>query len=517
MLRGRRREQEALDRLIAGVREGRSAALVLRGEPGIGKTALLDFAVQRADGARVLWVRGVEPEMELAFAGLHQLCAPLRDLLDMLPDPQREALRVALGMSSDDSPPDPFLVGLGVLGLLSEAAGERPALCVVDDADWLDRESLQTLAFVARRLGAESVAILFAVRAPIRELTGLAELELTGLADGDARALLSSVIQGPLDERVRERVRAEAGGNPLALLELPRGLTPAELAGGLGLPGAQPLSERIEESFLRRVQALPEPTRLLLALAAAEPIGDPALLWRAAERLGLSPHDGAPAKEAGLLEVAAAVRFRHPLVRVAAYRAATAVDQRRVHGALANATDAVTDPDQRAWHRAQAALGPDEDVARELERSAGRARSRGGMGAAAAFLERATTLTPDPAQRARRALDAAQAMHAAGSAAKAVELLVPATAGSNDELQLARLDRLRGEIEFSRQRGSAAVPLLLEAAERLEPLDPALARETYLEAMWASPQAGPLPPPRAPPPGAVAPPAGPPRPAPPPP
>jgi DNA-binding CsgD family transcriptional regulator len=490
VLHGRRSECAVLDRLLEGVRAGRSGALVVRGEPGVGKTALLEYLVERAAGCRVVRAAGVQSEMELPFAGLHQLCAPMLDRLGALPDPQRAALATAFGMSPGDAP-DRFLVGLAVLSLLSEVAEERPLVCVVDDAQWLDRASAQALAFVARRLLAESVAVVFAEREPSGELAGLPELVVEGLAEGDARALLGSVIRGPLDERVRDRIVAETHGNPLALLELPRGLTAAELAGGFGLPDAPALSGRIEETFLRRLEALPPESQRLLLVAAAEPIGEPGLVWRAAERLGVGFDAAAPAAAAGLLELGTGVRFRHPLVRSAVYRAASPDDRRSVHRALAEATDPVVDPDRRAWHRAHATAGPDEDVAAELERSADRAQARGGLAAAAAFLEEAVGLTLERPRRAKRALAAAQAKHLAGAQDAALALLATAQAGPLDELQRARVDLLRAQI-VALSRGSDAPPLLLKAARRLEALDVALARETYLELLSAALFAGPL-------------------------
>jgi DNA-binding CsgD family transcriptional regulator len=469
------------------VRAGRSQVLVLHGEAGVGKTALLDYLQERASGCRVVRAAGVESEMEIAFAGLHQLCAQTLDSLERLPGPQRDALSTAFGLSAGAAP-DRFLVGLAVLGLLSEVAEERPLICLVDDAQWLDRASVQALAFVARRLLAESVAVVFSVRDPSadQEFTGLPELLVVGLSDADARTLLDSATPGRLDEQVRDRIVAETRGNPLALVELPRGLTAAELAGGFGRPDAQPLASRIEQSFRRQLQSLPTDTQRLLLTAAAEPVGDATLLWRAAERLEIEADAAAPAETAGLIELGARVRFRHPLVRAAAYRVAAPPDRRQVHRALAETTDPDADPDRRAWHRAHAAVGPDEAVADELERSAARAQSRGGIAAAAAFLERATELTPDPARRGARALAAAKAKFAAAAPDAASALLAMAELGRLDELQRALLARLRAQIVFARRRGSEAPRLLLDAAEKLDALDNALARETYLEALEAA-------------------------------
>jgi DNA-binding CsgD family transcriptional regulator len=491
MLWGRRQQCRALDGLLADVRAGRSRVLVVRGEPGIGKTALLSYAAETAPDFRVARAEGVESEMELPFAALHQLCGPVLGRLGRLPGPQRDALGVAFGLRPG-SAPDRFLVGLAALGLLSEVAAGQPLLCLVDDAQWLDQASAQALAFAARRLDAESVALLFGTRDPAAAgaLAGLPGLAVAGLADADARALLASVLPGRLDERVRDRIIAESAGNPLALLELPRGMTAAELAGGFGLPSPLPVAGRIEQGFLWRIAPLPEVTQRLLLLAAAEPTGDPALLWRAADRLGIGVDAAAPAVADGLLAVGARVVFRHPLVRSAVYQAAPIAERCRAHRALAGATDPGTDPDRRAWHRAQAAAGPDEDVAAELERSAGRAQARGGLAAAAAFLERAAALTPGPPARAARTLAAAQASYEAGMPDAAVKLLAIAEAGPLGELERARLERLQAQIAFTRLRGSNAPQLLLWAARRLGPLDAALARETYLEALWAAIRVG---------------------------
>jgi hypothetical protein len=426
--------------------------------------------------------------MELAFAGLQQLCAPMLDRVDRLPVPQRDALWTGFGLRAGPAP-DRFLVGLAVLSLLSEAAEEQPLVCLVDDEQWLDSASAQVLGFVARRLAAESVGFVFAARVPGAELAGIRELAVGGLREAEARALLDSALAGPLDERVRDRIVAETRGNPLALLELPRGSTAAELAGGFGLPGALSLPRRIEESFRRRVEALPAQTRLLLP-AAAEPTGDPVLLWRAAGRLGIGAAAAQPVAEAALVEFSGRVRFRHPLVRSAVYQSASLEEKQEVHRALAKATDPAVDPDRRAWHRAHAAPGPDEDVAAELERSADRVQARGGLAAAAAFLERATVLTPNPAQRAGRALAAAQAKVQAGGSGAALDLLAMAEAGPLSEFQRARADLVRAQLAFATSRGSDAVPLLLQAAKQLEPIDAGLARATYLDAMIAANFAG---------------------------
>jgi DNA-binding NarL/FixJ family response regulator len=464
---------------------------VLRGAPGTGKTALLDYAAERAEGYRVIRAVGVEWEMELPFAGLHQLCGALLDRLDRLPHPQRDALATAFGVSSG-AQPDRFLISLAALSLLSEAAEELPLLCLIDDTQWLDRSSAQVLAFVARRLQAEPLVLVFAVREPLEvdELARLPSERLERLSDAHARELLASVIGAPLDARVRARILAEARGNPLALLELPRESSPAEHAGGFDIPGELPVQSRIEASFRRRVQQLPTDTQRLLLLAAAESTGEPALLWRSAAELGIAIEAVAAVDGDGMLELGARVAFRHPLLRSAIYRAAPAEDRRAAHRALAAATDAEADPDRRAWHLAQAALGPDEDVADELERSAGRARARGGVAASAAFLQRAAALTVDPGAQARRSLQAAGAKQLAGAPEEALTLLSAAADGPLDEFDRAMIRRLDGQIALDLRRGGDAVPLLLDAARRLESLDPGLARETYLEALRAASVAG---------------------------
>jgi DNA-binding CsgD family transcriptional regulator len=488
-------ERGALDQLARAVRAGQGQALVIHGDPGVGKSVLLEYLAGRAaeTGCRVAHAAGVQSEMELVFAGLHQLCAPLLDRADGLPVPQRDALRTAFAMAPGP-PPDRFMVGLAVLSLLSGTAGERPLICLIDDEQWLDQASAQALGFVARRLGADPVGLVFAAREPGPELAGLPELEVHGLQQEDARALLDAALTAPLDEQVRDLIIAEAQGNPLALLELPRGLTPAVLAGGFGLPGALPgatlLTGRIEDSFRRQMDAWPDQTRQLVQLAAADPSGDQYLVWRAAGRLGIPVQAAAPAEEAGLVEFGLRVRFRHPLARSAAYQSASFARRRQLHGALADVTDPLSDPDRRAWHMAQAVPGADEDVAAELERSASRAQARGGLAAAAAFLERAQELTLDPTRRSRRALAAAQAKVQAGAPDAAQKLLAVAMAGPLCDLDQARAELVQARIVSVKSRGGGAPLLLLQAARRLEPIDITLARATYLDAMAAAMFAG---------------------------
>ncbi|WP_433158273.1 helix-turn-helix transcriptional regulator [Kribbella sp. CA-247076] len=485
-LLGRRAERAVLDRLLTDVRRGESRTLVLRGGAGVGKTALLEHAVAAAPELHVLRAVGVQSEMELAFAALHQLCLPILDRVDRIPEPQGRALATVFGMATGPAP-DRFMVGLAVLSLISDLAEEQPVLAVVDDAQWLDAATAQSLGFVARRTGAEAVGLLFGAREVGVELEGLPELAVDGLPDEDARALLGSAVEFVLDRPVRDRIVAETGGNPLALLELPRGLTATELAAGLGLPGGQGIPGRIEQSFLRQADTLPEPTRQLLLVAAAEPVGDPVVVRRAADQLGI----GAAFEEVdGLLRLGERVTFRHPLVRSAVYGAAPAEDRRAVHLALALATDTAADPDRRAWHLAAAATGPNEEVAVELERCADRAQARGGFAAAAAFLQRAVALTRDPVRRTDRALTGAHACLQAGAFSTALGLLATAEAGHLDELGRARVDLLRAEAAFAQRRGRDAPGLLLRAAQTLEPLDTRLARDTYLDAWSAALFAG---------------------------
>ncbi len=486
---GRRSECEVLDRLIGAVRAGESRALVMVGEPGVGKTALLDYVAADASDCRVARAGGVQSEMELAFAGLSQLLAPMLDRLERVPGPQREALQTAFGISHGEAP-DRFLVGMAVLGLLSEAADERPLICLVDDEQWLDRASAQVLGFVARRLQEESVGLIYASRTTDDEVAGLPELEVGGLREADAHKLVDSVLVGPVDRRVRDQIVTETGGNPLALLELARGLTSEALAGGFGLLGAVPLSAAIEDSFRRRIDALPAESRRLLQLAAADPTGDAALVWRAARRLSISYEAATVAAEAGLVEFGPRVVFRHSLVRSAGYRSASLLERQELHRALAEATDGQADPARRAWHLAQAAPGPDEGVAEELERSAGQAQARGGLAAAAAFLERAALLTPDPDRRAQHLLTAAWAKRDAGAPEAALGLLVAVDAGPADALRTAEAGHLRARIAFDQGRAGDAAQLMLSAARQLEPLDVGQARETHLEALIAAIWAG---------------------------
>jgi DNA-binding CsgD family transcriptional regulator len=484
-LAGRATECRLLEASLSDARGGRSRVLVVRGEPGIGKTALLDQAVTSAAGFQVLRAAGVESEMELAFAGLHQLCTPLYDSMALLPGPQREALRTALGLA-DGRPPDRFLVGLAVLNLLADASEHSPLLCVVEDAQWLDVASTHALAFAARRLLADRVCVLFATRYTLDELTGLPELVVEGLNDGDAIALLASAVSGPFDERVRSRVVAEAHGNPLALLEWPRGLTAAELAGGFGLSTISARAGQHEESFRRRLRELPPATQRFLTVAAAEPIGDPVLVWRAAGRLGVLAEDATPAIDAGLVELGTRVSFRHPTVRSAAYSGASPGFRRDAHRALAEVADAGADPDRRAWHLALAAPGPDEEVAAELEQSAGRALARGGFAAAAAQLERAAVLTLDPTDRARRTIDAAGVHLEAGAYEPAAPLLAAAEAGQLDEFSRARIELLRGTAAAGWGDMGDATDLLLQAATRLGPINLRGARAAYVLALAAA-------------------------------
>jgi DNA-binding CsgD family transcriptional regulator/tetratricopeptide (TPR) repeat protein len=484
---GRQRECALLDDLVSSVRRGESRSLLLRGEAGIGKTALLQYLIESASDLNVARATGVASEMELAFASLHQICAPMLDRVERLPAPQRDALRVVFGLSTG-SAPDRFLVAVATLTLVSDAAEQRPLLCVVDDAQWLDRASAVTLAFVARRLLAEPVGLVFAAREPGDELRDVPDLEVRGLVNGDARAVLQTTVPFALDARVRDRIIAETRGNPLALVELPRGLTATQLDGGFGMPGVGDLSKRIEDSYIRRLESLSEDARRLLIVAAAEPVGDPLLLQGACRRLDVAL--AAVDATDGLLTIGERVTFRHPLARSAVYRSAGDAERRAAHLALAEVTDRDRDPDRRAWHLAAAAAGPDESVARELELSAGRAQARGGFAAAAAFLRRSVALTSDPASRVTTALAAADASLRAGAFDVARGLLAAAESGPLDEFGQAQLGLLKAQVTFVQHRASDSPSLLVAAAKKLETLDLRLARDTYLDAWSAALGAG---------------------------
>jgi DNA-binding CsgD family transcriptional regulator len=496
-LRGRANECEKLRGLITSAQSDTCGVLVLRGEAGVGKTALLAYTADQASTFQTIQIAGVESDMELAYAALQQLCAPLLQHLDELPEPQRHALNVAFGRGVGPTP-DRFLVGLAVLSLMAAAADTQPLLCVVDDAQWLDQVSVQTLGFVARRLMAEPVAMVFAVRDNPDVLAGLPELTISGLSDRDARSLLESVMVGGIDPRVRDRIVAETRGIPLALVEVPRNVPATELAGGFWISGMGSSAGALEDKYVQRIKALAADTQRLLLVAAAEPVGDAALFLRVAAQLGIPVDALGPAESAGMVEFGPRMRFRHPLVRSAAYRAADLVERRAIHRALADATDPESDPDRRAWHAAYAAAGPDDTVAAELEASAGRAQSRGGVAAAATFLERAVALTADPEQRGARALAAAHAQRDATGPEAAHELLTIAEMSPLSELQRAQVARLRAQMEFVRSRGgdpgaprvSDTAPALLEAARRQEGLDDYASRESYLEALAAVMYAG---------------------------
>jgi DNA-binding CsgD family transcriptional regulator len=471
---------------MSGLGTGQSQALVVTGEAGVGKTVLLDQAVaERSSEIEVHRMVAAESEMELAYAGLQFLCSPILESAEHLPAPQRDALETAFGLRVAPAP-NPLLVGLATLSLLTEAADDRGLLCVIDDAQWLDTASARAIAFVCRRLGAEGVAIVLAMRTVGREWADLPRLTVDGLGDHDARALLGEALPGPIDPRVQDQIIAEARGNPLALRELPRSMTPAEAAGGFRLAQSMPLEHRIEASVLSQLEALPEPARLLLLLAAADPTGDPGLLWRARTLLSIDLEHVAAAEASDALTVGPRVSFRHPLVRSAVYRGASHEDRTRVHAALADATYVDRDPDRRAWHRANATLLPDEDVAADLERSASRARQRGGVAAAAAFLERAAALTPDDRPRADRLIAAAEAKHDAGASDAALRLLDSARDVQLTARQAALGARLRARAEYAIHRDRDGARRLLAAAQGLEAHDPVLARDTYIEALAAA-------------------------------
>jgi DNA-binding CsgD family transcriptional regulator len=486
-LHGRQAECERLARLVDGVRGGSGGVLVLHGEPGTGKTALLDFTAGLDTGLEVVRAAGVEPETQLAFGGLHRLCRTMLGLLGRLPRPQREALETAFGMRAAGGP-DSFLVGLAVLALLAESAADHPLICVIDDAQWLDQPSRRALGFAARRLSAEPILVLIAAPEPITDLDGLPTMALGGLPDADARDLLASIVPCPIDDRVRDQILAEAAGIPGALLGLLPEVTPSQLAGGLGLPELR--SDSPSGPLLAELSDLPAGTRQLLLLAAADPTGDPALLWRAAAQLGITSEAAVPAAEAGLITFDGRVVFRNHTVRSTAYRMARLPERRSAHRALAQATHPGTDADRRAWHRAHALTELDEDVAAELERTAGRAQARGGLAAAAAFLERAATATPAAARRAERSLAAASVMLAAGEPSAAAKLLDLTETDTLDDLRQARADFVRAKLAFTLNRGGDAAQPLLDAARQLSRCDGAQSRLAYLDALRAALSAG---------------------------
>ena len=483
---GRQREQQALAQLLDSARRGHSGVLVLRGEPGIGKTALLDDLVARAPDFRVLSLCGAELERDMAYAGVQQLCAPLMGLIGRLPEPQAHALQVALGLTNGAAP-DRLLVGLALLTLLGVTSADSPVLCVVDDAQWMDTSSVQALAFVARRIQVDPVVMVFTTRDHGADaLAGHRELILSGLTDRDARLLLATMVPTRLDERVRETVLAEANGNPLALRELHKALTPEGLAGGYGLPSATSTETHIERTFVSQVSELPSATRLLLIVMAAEPAGRPEWIWSALSILGIGREAAEPAETAGLIFIDGGPRFRHPLIRAAIYRSSSTSQRRRAHAALASSITGPTADDYRAWHRAHATDTPDAQIADELERAATRARARGGVSAAASFLEYAARLTPDPTERARRTLDAAMSNLDAGMPEPAARLIAAAYDSTDDELLAARCELLRAKMAFAASRGVDAPPLLLAAAKRMEHLDPLESRKAYLGAVMAA-------------------------------
>lgn len=491
-LYGRDAECAELDGLVADVRSGRGRALVLRGESGAGKTALLTYLYNRAADVRVLRVAGVAVDMELPYASLQHLCAPLRDRLDGLPQPQRDALTVAFGLQAGPTP-DRFLLGLAVLSLLSDVADSQPLICLIDDAHWIDRASAQTLTFVARRLGAQPVSLVFAARTIDGHDHGLADLPglpVTELSTEHAEQLLDSVVPGRLDRHVRDRIVAETRGLSLGLLEATRS-TAAELAGGFGDPGGFRSAGHIDLTHAQRIAALPGPTRRLLLVAAADPVGDPILLMRAAKRLGITVDALAPAERAGLIEMGRRVLFKHPSVRSAAYRSADLTDRRAIHRVLAEVTDPAGDPERRAWHAAYATTGPDDSVAADLEVTAERAQDRGGVAAAAEFLQRAATLTLDPTLRGARALAAARAKCDAAAPTEAEHLLAIAELGPLTDLDRAHLARMRAQLPLTRRPSqNPPVTELIQAARQFENLDDATAAETYLEALITAMNSG---------------------------
>jgi DNA-binding CsgD family transcriptional regulator len=484
---GRDQERDAIDRAIEATRKGLSSALVLRGEAGMGKTTLLDYAVAAAPELRVLRLAGVESESEFGFGGLHRLLLPFAADIERLPGRQRAALESAFGLVTG-APADRFIIGLAALSLLSNAARRQPLLCIVDDAQWLDRESLDALAFVARRLRADRIALLFAVRdtanASGPPFDGLSVVAIEGLHEDAALDLLAAVVDGPIDQDVARKIVAETSGCPLAVVELARGLSAKQLAGGGSLPEPLPIGGRLERHFLAQVRTLPEATQTFLLLAAADASTDATIIWRAADELGIPSSAADAAVSAQLIGIDPRVEFRHPLIRSAILNGAHAAERRGVHRALASVSDADGHADQRAWHLAAATIGTDEAVAVELERGGQRAASRGRYAAEAAFYERAAALTPSPSRRAERLLAAAQAHVTAGAHDAATTMLREAAPLLTGPVSQAQAQRLQAALHsFTLPNEIPAV--LLDAARALEPLDVRLARDTYTEAIEA--------------------------------
>jgi DNA-binding CsgD family transcriptional regulator len=486
-------EKQALSGLLDSVRQGMSGALVLRGEPGVGKSALLAYAGQHAEDTQVVRMVAVESEKNLGFAAVHQLLMPFLPFGDRLPEPQCRALGVAFGLVSGP-PADRFLVGLAVLTLLSDVAETRPVLCVVDDAQWLDAESADLLSFVARRLLADRVGLLFGIRetadAEEPRLLDLPSLRISGLPEQAAHELLATSISQPIDPSVAARIVAETEGNPLALVEAARELDWDQLGGRAPLPDPLPVGHRLELTFRRRVRELPPDTQALLLLAAACAPGQGHLLWQAAAELGIPESASLPAEAAGLVDFSPQARFSHPLIRSAVYHGATATERRLAHRALASASDPELDVVSRAWHLAAAATRRDEGVAAELDAAARRTRSRGGYAATAVLLERAAQLTPAAESRAERQLAAAETHVLAGTMDRADVLAVEATRGLRNPLSAAQATHLRGRIQAACGRVAEAVVALVNAAERLRLLDPHAAREALLSALESAAFAG---------------------------
>jgi len=484
-LLGREEEQSSILRNIEAARSGFSAVLALRGEAGIGKTALLDFAVEQSPDLQVARISGSEWEMGLGYSGLHQLTLPFLGGLEVLPAPQRNALRSAFGMDFG-SEPNRFMVALATLTLLAEVASERPLLCVIDDAHWIDEDSAGALAFVARRLHADRVAMLFGLR-EIREylpmFEGLPALELSGLAEKPARELLGSVVHGRIGKRVADRIVSETRGNPLGLIALGGELSAEKVSSGSPLE-ILPISERLEQRFLRDVRALSQPDQALLLAAAADPTLDNDRLCRAGAVLGFENPEASEAGVGQLLDLGPPIAFRHPLIRSAVYYGSSTTDRRRTHEVIASLIDSDTDPDRWAWHLGAAAIGPDEDTAAVLQQAAERGRSRGGFSGSAGLLTRAAELTPNEHRRAERFLAAASATVMAGVPQRSQSLLDLALPGLDSPAELAEALRVRGatlRLLFD----PAAVSALVEAARALEPYDIREARDTWLAALEA--------------------------------
>ncbi|WP_178359017.1 LuxR family transcriptional regulator [Mycolicibacterium hippocampi] len=485
---GRAAECAMLDKLATDVRDGFSGALVLIGEPGVGKTRLLQYMAESATEVTILWIVGAQSELRLGFAALHRLLLPYLDRLDRLSGPHRTALEVTFGLTEGPTP-DRFVVSLAALALLSDVAAERPVVCLIDDAQWLDQESLAVLGFIGRRLYADPIGMAFSAREHAGDLTaleGLTTRRIAALDPASARGILDEAVSGPLDPRVAARVIDETGGNPLAMLELLGELSTEQLAGRFPLPRHLPVGHRVDVHFLAQVATLPPEARTVLLIAAACVDEKSSTVWRAGALLGVAAAAANHAVQQGIVTLEPRIAFRHPLIRSAVYDGATPEERQRVHDALATVAHRDGEDDQAAWHRAAAVTTPEETIAADLQTSAERAHRRGGYTMQAAFLTRAAELSPDTRDRALRYLAAAQAHLAAGDGPLAEALLDLATPVLDVAGMHVAVQRLRAAIAVFFSRHKDAPAILLDAATKVEPTDVSLVRRILFDAMQAA-------------------------------